>query len=210
VSGRPEPPTSAGTVIRTAAAAASTATWEPVSRDHVEVRFAGSGGQGVILMGVILALAATRDHRHVVQTQSYGPEARGGYSRSDVVVSSTPVDYPELQSIDILVALSREAAVRYAPLLGRRSLFIYDQDEVSDPEAWPLPSAVGVPFARLAVEETGRAQTTNIVALGAVCGLTRVVSEPALEKAVLSLVPPGTEEVNLRALRRGLGAGVWG
>ncbi len=56
-------------------------------RDLVEVRFGGSGGQGVILMGVILAMAATRDHRYVVQTQSYGPEARGGYSRSDVIIS---------------------------------------------------------------------------------------------------------------------------
>src|SRR3989304_3464668 len=71
-------------------------------RRFLEVRFGGSGGQGVILMGVILALAATRDHRHVIQTQSYGPEARGGYSRSDVIISSRPVDYPELQDIDIL------------------------------------------------------------------------------------------------------------
>ena len=180
--------------------------WEPVSPDHVEVRFAGSGGQGVILMGVILALAATRDHRHVVQTQSYGPEARGGYSRSDVVISSTPVDYPQLQSIDILVALSAEAAARYASALGRRSLFIYEEDEVSDTGAWPPATTIGLPFARLALEETGRAQTTNIVALGAVCGLTRVVSEQALEKAVVSLVPAGTADLNLRALRRGLEA----
>lgn len=182
-------------------------SWEPVSRDHLELRFAGSGGQGVILMGVILALAATRDHRHVVQTQSYGPEARGGYSRSDVVISSTPVDYPELQNIDVLVALSAEAASRYAPQLGRRSLLIYEKDEVPDAGAWPVPTAVGLPFARLAQEETGRAQTTNIVALGAVCALTRVVSEQALEKAVVSLVPGGTADLNLRALRRGLEAG---
>jgi 2-oxoglutarate ferredoxin oxidoreductase subunit gamma len=182
-------------------------SWEPVSRDHLELRFAGSGGQGVILMGVILALAATRDHRHVVQTQSYGPEARGGYSRSDVVISSTPVDYPELQNIDVLVALSAEAASRYAPQLGRRSLFIYEKDEEPDAGAWPLPTAVALPFARLALEETGRAQTTNIVALGAVCGLTGVVSEQALEKAVVSLVPAGTADLNLRALRRGLEAG---
>lgn len=175
------------------------------ARDYVEVRFAGSGGQGVILMGVILALAATRDRRHVVQTQSYGPEARGGYSRSDVVIANAPVDYPELQGVDLLVALSAEGAARYARLLNRRSVFIYDEDEVTEPPVVP-PSTVshGVPFARLAMEETGRTQTTNILALGAVCGLTGVVSEAALEKAVLSLVPPGTEDVNLRALQRGL------
>lgn len=194
-------------MTETLGASSPPALWEPVSRDHVEVRFAGSGGQGVILMGVILALAATRDHRHVVQTQSYGPEARGGYSRSDVVISSTPVDYPELQDIDILVALSAEAAARYAPLLGRRALFVYDEDEVPGAAAWSSPTAIGLPFARLAIEETGRAQTTNIVALGAVCGLTKVVSEQALEKAVASLAPAGTTDLNLRALRRGLEAG---
>ncbi len=175
------------------------------ARDYVEVRFAGSGGQGVILMGVILAVAATRDRRHVVQTQSYGPEARGGYSRSDVIIANKPVDYPQLQGIDLLVALSAEAVSRYAHLLNRQSVFIYDEDEVADLSALPASThAHGVPFARLALEETGRTQTTNILALGAVCGLTGVVSEASLEKAALSLVPPGTEDVNLRALRRGL------
>lgn len=176
------------------------------ARDYVEVRFAGSGGQGVILMGVILALAATRDRRHVVQTQSYGPEARGGYSRSDVVIANAPIDYPQIQGIDLLVALSAEAAARYVHMLSRNSVFIYDEDEVTDLSALPsTTTALGVPFARLALEETGRAQTTNILALGAVCGLTGVVSQASLEKAALSLVPPGTEELNLRALRRGLG-----
>lgn len=175
------------------------------SRDYVEVRFAGSGGQGVILMGVILALAATRDRRHVVQTQSYGPEARGGYSRSDVIIASSPIDYPQLQGIDLLVALSAEAVSRYARLLNRQSVFIYDEDEVADISALPASTrAFGVPFARLALEETGRTQTTNILALGTVCGLTEVVSEASLEKAALSLVPSGSQDVNLRALRRGL------
>jgi 2-oxoglutarate ferredoxin oxidoreductase subunit gamma len=176
-------------------------------RPYLEVRFAGSGGQGVILMGVILALAATRDRRHVVQTQSYGPEARGGYSRSDVVISRSPVDYPQIQGIDLLVALSGEAAGRYAHLLNANSVFIYDQDEMVElPSLPPSTTAVGIPFARLALEATGRSQTTNILALGAVRGITGVVTEGALEKAVLSLVPPGTDEVNLKALRRGFEA----
>ncbi|MHB8869445.1 MAG: 2-oxoacid:acceptor oxidoreductase family protein [Thermoleophilia bacterium] len=178
------------------------------ARDYVEVRFAGSGGQGVILMGVILALAATRDRRHVVQTQSYGPEARGGYSRSDVIIANKPVDYPQLQGIDLLVALSAQAVSRYAHLLNRQGIFIYDEDEVADLSALPASThAHGVPFSRLALEETGRTQTTNILALGAVCGITGVVSAASLEKAALSLVPPGTEDVNLRALRRGLRVG---
>ena len=82
------------------------------TRDLVEVRFGGSGGQGVILMGVILAMAGARDHRFVVQTQSYGPEARGGYSRSDVIISDSPIDYPELEQADLLVALSQDCGRR--------------------------------------------------------------------------------------------------
>lgn len=173
------------------------------SRDYVEVRFGGSGGQGVILMGVILAVAGTRDRRHVVQTQSYGPEARGGYSRSDVVLASAPIDYPQIQGLDLLVALSAEASGKYSGMLRCTGFFIFDCDEISSP---PVVEAIsyGIPFSRLAIETTGRTQTTNILALGAVAGLTGVVSVTSLEKAVLSMVPKGTEEMNLKALRRGL------
>ena len=173
-------------------------------RDFLEVRFGGSGGQGVILMGVILAVAATRDHRHVIQTQSYGPEARGGYSRSDVIISDRHIDYPELLGIDLLVALSDEAAHHYVSALRSTGVFLFDSDEVHDPPLLPGPS-YGVPFTRLAVEVTGRAQTANILTLGAVVGLTGVVSAASLEQSVLGMVPPGTEELNLAAMRRGLG-----
>jgi len=192
-----------------AAAAAPTATGTPESagllagRDFVEVRFGGSGGQGVILMGVILALAATRDHRHVIQTQSYGPEARGGYSRSDVIISNRPVDYPQLLGIDLLVALSAEAGHRYAGMLRRSGVFIFDSDEMPDPQHVSCPR-YGVPFTRLAQEVTGRSQTANILTLGAVVGLTGVVSAASLEQSVLGMVPAGTEEPNLAALHRGL------
>lgn len=173
------------------------------ARDFIEVRFGGSGGQGVILMGVILAMAATRDHRYVVQTQSYGPEARGGYSRSDVIISDSPVDYPELEHADLLVTLSQEAVNEYARLLRPNGILIYDSENVIEP---PRVAGVsfGVPFTRLAVEETGRRQTANILTLGAVAGMTGVVSVESLQRALMGRVPAGTEDVNSRALARGL------
>jgi 2-oxoglutarate ferredoxin oxidoreductase subunit gamma len=174
--------------------------------DFVEIRFGGSGGQGVILMGVILAVAATRDRRHVVQTQSYGPEARGGYSRSDVIIARSPVAYPQLLGIDLLVALSGEAARRYLGSLRRNGVFVYDSDKVSDPNLTSATS-YGIPFAREALDATGKEQTTNILTLGAVVGLTEVVSREALEKSVVGMVPPGTEELNLTAMRAGFEAG---
>jgi 2-oxoglutarate ferredoxin oxidoreductase subunit gamma len=173
------------------------------TRDLVEVRFGGSGGQGVILMGVTLAMAGARDHRYVVQTQSYGPEARGGYSRSDVIISDGPIDYPELDGADLLVALSQAAAEEYVAILRPDGVLVYDSENVT-----AVPSfkgdRFGVPFTRLALEETGRAQTANILTLGAVAGITGVVTTESLRKAVLEMVPAGTEEVNAKALACGL------
>jgi 2-oxoglutarate ferredoxin oxidoreductase subunit gamma len=171
-------------------------------RDFLEVRFSGSGGQGLILMGIILAVAATRDGKNVVQTQSYGPEARGGSSRSDVIISDELIDYPQVTGVDLLVALSEPAADRYVELLNRRGIFIYDRDLVPAPPAFS-GCAFGIPFTRLAVELTGKTQTANILTLGTVAGLAGAVTMASLEKAVLGMVPRGTEEPNLAALRRG-------
>lgn len=172
-------------------------------REWLEIRFGGTGGQGVILMGVILAMAATRDHRQVVQTQSYGPEARGGYSRSDVIISDQAIDYPELAGLDLLVALSQKAASGYIRGLRPNGVLIYDSGKVLDPP--PFGGQVfGVPFTQLAVEETGRTQTTNVLTLGAVASITGVVSVGSLRKAVMEMVPKGTETVNGKALARGL------
>ena len=182
---------------------AQVATGLLATRDFLEVRFAGSGGQGVILMGVILAMAATRDHRYVVQTQSYGPEARGGYSRSDILISNQPIDYPELDQVDLLVALSQDSARGYARYLRPNGVLMYDLEYVVEPPAFGGVS-FGIPFTRLAVEQTGRQQTMNILTLGAVAGITGIVSVESLRKAVMGVVPAGTEEMNVKALAYGL------
>ncbi|OFW61276.1 MAG: hypothetical protein A2133_10855 [Actinobacteria bacterium RBG_16_64_13] len=154
-------------------------------------------------MGLILAVAANHDHRCVVQTESYGPEARGGHSRSDVIISDTAIDYPTLDSADLLVALSQEAADGYTRSLRREGILMYDSGKVTNPPSFP-GMTIGVPFTRLATEETGRPQTTNVLTLGAVVGITGVVSVESLTKAVMEAVPAGTTEVNARALARGL------
>jgi 2-oxoglutarate ferredoxin oxidoreductase subunit gamma len=172
-------------------------------RSLVQVRFGGSGGQGVILMGVILAMAGARDHRYVVQTQSYGPEARGGYSRSDVIISDVPIDYPELERADLLVALSQAAVDEYVRVLRSDGVLVYDSENVTALPAF-VGERFGIPFTRLALEETGRRQTTNILTLGAMAGITGVVTTESLRKAMLAMVPAGTEEMNSKALARGL------
>jgi 2-oxoglutarate ferredoxin oxidoreductase subunit gamma len=169
--------------------------------DRFEVRLAGAGGQGLILAGLILAEAvAIHDGRNAVQTQSYGPEARGGASKSEVIISDGRIDYPKVMSADLLLALSQEACDEYFFSLAPDGTLIVDSDLV---ERVPSSRAVEVPITRIAQEATGRAITANIVGLGLVGGLTGIVSRQALEKAVAARVPQGTAELNIKAVAAG-------
>lgn len=171
------------------------------SMGRIEIRLAGEGGQGMILSGIILAeAAAIYDGKNAIQTQSYGPEARGGASKSEVIIAQGEIDYPEVISADVLVALSQEACDRYASNLKKDGLLIVDEEKVG---RVPINSAVRAPVIRLAVETTGKAITANVVALGVLVGLTGVVSPQAIEKAVAARAPKGTEEINRTALAAG-------
>jgi 2-oxoglutarate ferredoxin oxidoreductase subunit gamma len=172
-------------------------------RDRCEVRLAGTGGQGAILAGVVLAEAATRDGKNVVQTQSYGPEARGGASRSEVVISDSPIDYPKVLTPNVTVCLSQEACDRYARRTPRGGLLILDTDRITRA---PTVRAVGLPLATLARISAGREVAANIVALGLLGGLTGIVSRASLESAVRDRAPRGTVEANLEALGEGYSA----
>lgn len=165
-----------------------------------EVRLAGTGGQGAILAGIILAEAAIRDGKQVVQTQSYGPEARGGASRSEVVISDGQILYPEVIHPNITLCMSQEACDQYSGQVKKNGLLILDADHVSRA---PTTRAVRVSMTTLAQEATGRVIAANVVGLGVLAGLTRLVSREALEEAVRAHAPRGTTELNLRALAAG-------
>jgi 2-oxoglutarate ferredoxin oxidoreductase subunit gamma len=165
-----------------------------------EVRLAGTGGQGAILAGIILADAAIRDGKNVVQTQSYGPEARGGASRSEVVISEGEIRYPKVLEPDMTLCMSQEACDRYSGQTRQGGLLILDADHVSRA---PTTRAVGVPLTSLARSVTGRAITANVVGLGLLAGLTDIVSRESLEGAVEAHAPSGTATLNLEALAAG-------
>ncbi|MDI6823696.1 MAG: 2-oxoacid:acceptor oxidoreductase family protein [Bacillota bacterium] len=171
-----------------------------------EARLAGAGGQGLITAGIILAEAAVLAGRNAVQTQSYGPESRGGASRAEVVISDGEIDYPKVTSPDVLLVMTQEACRCYLGALKPGGLLVADQDLVN--EVPPGPYRVArVPITRIAREEVGREIVANIVALGVLVALTEVVPEGVLEEAVMARVPRGTEELNRKALRAGLAAG---
>ncbi len=173
---------------------------------RTEIRLAGEGGQGMILAGIILAeAAAIYDGKHVTQTQSYGPESRGGASRSEVVISDGEIDHPEVLSPDIVVALSQEAYNKFAGTVRAGGLLIVDEDAV---KTSPDFKGVKIPIVRIAHETTGRSITANTVALGILVGLTHLVSREAIDKAVSARAPKGTEEMNRQALQAGFDAAV--
>ncbi len=165
-----------------------------------EMRLAGTGGQGAILAGIILADAAIREGKTVVQTQSYGPEARGGASRSEIVISEDQIDYPKVLEPDVTLCMSQEACDRYGGQTRSGGLLVIDSDHVSRAAT---TQAVRVPLTSAARAVTGRAIAANVVGLGVLAGLTGIVSRESLEQAVEAHVPAGTSDLNLRALAAG-------
>ena len=169
-----------------------------------EIRLSGSGGQGLILMGIILAEAiGIYDGKYVAQTQSYGPEARGGSSKSEVIASDQEIDYPKAISVDLLLAMNQKSCDEFYPDLKPEGLLIVDSTFVTQV---PTPKAFQIPFTRIAREKFKREVVANIIALGALSQLTPAVSAKAIESAVLARVPKGTEKLNRDALRAGMSA----
>lgn len=175
-----------------------------------EIRLSGSGGQGLILIGKILAeAAAIYDGLNATQSQSYGPEARGGASRSEVIISDGDIDYPKAENIDILLALTQEACDKYIEDLKKSGILIIDSQMVRK-----IPKGdfkiVSLPIVQFAVERLGKYITANIISLGIITKLSGIVSEEAVRNAIKSRVPKGTEGINLKAFEEGMTmAGEW-
>jgi 2-oxoglutarate ferredoxin oxidoreductase subunit gamma len=168
-----------------------------------EIRLAGFGGQGIVLAGHILGKAATLfDKKEAVFTQSYGPEARGGSCSADVVISEDTIHYPKVGAPALLVLMSQGALTTYGGSVNPGGVIIVDEDLVKmdkDPEG---TTVYRVPFTRIA-EDLGRKIVANIVMLGAVAALGGVVTYESMKEAVLSSIPPGTEELNISAFDKG-------
>ena len=172
-----------------------------IPHDRFEMRLSGSGGQGMILASVIMAEAIGTDpSKSVVQTQSYGPEARGGASKADIVVSTNEIYYPKALTLDFLLAMTQESLDKYYPDLKEDGTLIIDNVLVTK---IPTDNYYGLPFTQLAREEAGHVMVANVIALGAIAGLTGIVSHEALVNAVLARAPRGTEEKNQKAVEIG-------
>ncbi|HTX61987.1 MAG TPA: 2-oxoacid:ferredoxin oxidoreductase subunit gamma [Methanobacterium sp.] len=174
-----------------------------------DIRIAGFGGQGIILAGIVIGKAAAlHDNLNAVQTQSYGPEARGGASKTEVVISDEQIDYPKVQHPDIFVALSQEGLNAYMGDLKDYGTLIIDPDMIREEDIIPFVKEHNInlykaPVTRTAMEKIGLKIVANIVMIGAITRMTKVISEESARQAVAESVPPGTEKKNLEAFEAG-------
>lgn len=169
----------------------------------MEIRLAGSGGQGIILATVILAEAAIFAGKHTAQSQSYGPEARGGACKAEVIVSDDEIYFTKVQKPTFLMALTQKSLDKYSENLPTDCIVLID-DTLDVPDCLKDNRVVKLPILSTAAEKVGKLMTANIVAVGAVNGLLHLVGDDDLKKAVFMHIPKGTETLNEKALAEGM------
>jgi 2-oxoglutarate ferredoxin oxidoreductase subunit gamma len=173
---------------------------------HKQVRVCGFGGQGVILIGAILGYAGMLDGKWAAGSDSYGVQARGGYCRSDIVLSDIPIVYPHVLEADVLVALSQDAYDKYTGELAPDAVVLYE-DQFVRPRPLEGATQVGIPATAIALGKLDRKQAANMVMLGATVEITKVVEKQALFEAVRANMAPRHRALTMKALEEGFKIG---
>jgi 2-oxoglutarate ferredoxin oxidoreductase subunit gamma len=168
-----------------------------------EIRIAGLGGQGVVLAGQILGRAAAYGGQNVVQTQSYGAEARGSGAKSEVIVSRSRIGFPMVRKCDVLIAMSQEAVENNIKDLKDNGTLLVDSSNV---QKTPITRAKikKIPATKIAEEQVGEKLTANMVMLGAVVATTKIVDKASMEKAIGDILPEKARAPNIEAFKIGL------
>ena len=165
---------------------------------------AGLGGQGMITAGIILARSiAIYGKKYVAQSQSYGPEARGGSAKSEVVISDEKIIYPHVINPDILVVMSKEAMKKYLDKVKPNGILIYDSSILEKPERKGI-NIYAVPATKIAFENLNTKGVANIVMLGALIQITQIINKKLIEKTIKEVFPEKFWEINLKALNMGI------
>ena len=171
-------------------------------KERFELRFAGSGGQGVILASVVTAEAAVLSGLHTAQSQAYGPEARGGVSRAETILSHGQIWYTRVTHPDFLLALTQKSLETYSDQLAADAIVMVD-DSLTVPAELDPDRVIAIPILHTAEAVVGKAFTANIVSLGAINRLLGLFDDDTLLTAVRMHIPPGTEKLNRAALKAG-------
>ena len=176
---------------------------------YYEMRFGGTGGQGMMLMGDIMAQAAgIREGKEVVLLKSYGPEARGGACRSELILDEEAINYPALTKPDFVLAMSQQACDQYTVDMDRENGVLLVDSTLVEHVPEEVRHAYRIPLTRIAREITGKVITANVVALGAVSVLSRGPGREAVQDAVMARFPEKLRDMNKRAFQAGVEAAV--
>lgn len=176
-----------------------------VKQQRKEVIITGFGGQGIVLAGKILGMAAALgDNRQSTLVQSYGPESRGGACCAQVIISDDTIQYPYITRPDVLVCMSQSAFEKYQDQLKPEGILLTDRDLVRMDEQ---KDHFSIPSTRIA-EDLGRKMMANIIMLGFSIAITGLVSTKAARESIKSSVPPGTDKLNLKAFGKGFDYGM--
>ena len=173
-----------------------------MSRSKMEIRLTGSGGQGVILATIILAEAAIEAGKYTAQSQSYGPEARGGLCKAEVIVDDEPIGFTKVQNPTFLMALTQASLDKFAQSVDEDCIILADSS-LTIPAYLNPAKVTQVPILETAAKKVGKAFTANIVAVAAINELLGLADFEHLRTAVLGHVPKGTEAINETALNEG-------
>ncbi len=172
---------------------------------RIEIIIVGIGGMGVVLAGRILARAAAiYENKEVVQTQSYGAEARGTAAKSEIIMNDKKINYPKVRKCDILIAMSQDGLKRYLPYLKDDGNLIFEQSLVKDIPKRKKLKTLGVPAIEIAEKVIGNRMVANIVIIAAAARFTKIVSENSLKRAITDIVPESMRNINLKAVDEGI------
>jgi 2-oxoglutarate ferredoxin oxidoreductase subunit gamma len=170
----------------------------------IQVRFAGLGGQGIILMGEILGEAAVIEKKFVGQTSTYGSEARGSACKTDVVISDSWIDYPEVTEADVLACMSQGAYEQHKIKINPSTGIIFFDSPMVKPDPSSSLQHIPVPATEKALKEFGNQMVANMVLLGAVIKALGLVKEESLRQVLSNRILPSFLELNMKALALGI------
>jgi len=180
-----------------------TTTAKGLAMNRTELKIGGFGGQGVILSGYIIGRAASiYDNKFATMIQAFGPEARGSACSAQVIVSVEPIAYPYITAPEIMVIMSQEAYTKFSPELTSGGVLITEEELVKPTNLRKDVRHYSIPATRIA-EELGKKLVVNIVMMGFMAAVTKLIDAEAMRKAVTASVPKGTEQLNLSAFNRG-------
>ena len=172
-------------------------------QEKIEIRFSGTGGQGLVLASIILAEALMADGFNIISSETHGIEARGGASSAEIIASKKEIFDLLVTLPDILVALSQQAYDKYGKKIKKDTLVILDSSLIKSESIPILKISYAFPLTRLVREELGTTLPTNICSLGVLVGISKIVSMDNMRKAILNRVPKNSGSINLKAFELG-------